>query len=446
MAKKRKKNRSTRLFLIVMGAIVLLSVVFLVTSPDSAVQVLVEDTASRTIISSVSESGTVEPKVEVKIAPDVSGEIVELNVKEGDQVKKGDLLVVIRPDNYRALLDQAQAAVNSANANYNQAKSSVAQARATYLQDSASQRRTDQLYQQKAVSQVEWESAKLKLDISSSQLEAAKQSVNAAYYQLESSKASLKQARQNLDRTSITATMDGIITRLNTELGERVVGTTQMQGTEILRIADLSRMQVRVDINENDIIHLRKGDSAHIEIDAYQDRTFKGTVTEIAYSAVSDPLAAATSDQITLFEVKVEIDPVSYKNDKEMMRGLPENQSPFRPGMSAQVEIFTDRVEGVVSVPTQCVTIQRSDNDSDDEPQEIVYVLGEGNKVIVKEVEIGLSDDKYIEIKSGLAAGETIITGPPSVLYKVLKEGLIVQVMDESTKKMMDSMDKLKQE
>lgn len=433
----RKKNRTSRWIILGFFALILILIVVSVLTPKEPTTVYTDLVQSRTLISSVSESGTVEPTVEVKIAPDVSGEIVELFVKEGDRVKKGDLLCVIRPDNYRALVDQATASVNGAIANHMQAQASITQAKATFLQDSASFVRSDQLFREKTIPKVEWEAAKLRKDISASQMIAAKQTERAAYFQMESARASLAQARQNLDRTAIHASMDGTITRLNVEQGERVVGTMQMAGTEIMRIADLSTMQVKVEINENDIIHLRIGDSATVEVDAYRDKSFKGKVTEIAYSASGgDALSVATnSDQITLFTVKVEIAGSSYRNEPSLMRDIAADQSPFRPGMSAQVEIYTERAEDVPAVPSQAVTIRRNSLEENEEPQEIVFMVDETGKVISRPVKIGISDDKYLEIKEGLSVGETIIVGPPGLLYKVLEDGMAVKAKPESEMK-----------
>lgn len=428
MASKGKKKRTSRWVIIIIFSILGILLIATLLTPKIPTTVITDEVITRNILASVSESGTVEPTVEVKIAADVSGEVVELYVKEGDRVKKGDLLVVIRPDNYKSLVDQANASYNSAIANHLQAQASVSQAKSTLMQDSASFMRSDLLFKEKTISRVDWETAKLKRDISASQMVSARQTEKAAYFQMESARASLAQARQNLDRTSIHASMDGTITRLNVELGERVVGTAQMAGTEIMRIADLSSMQVKVEINENDIIHLRIGDSTEIEVDAFRDKKFNGKVTEIAYSATGNDVAslANSSDQITLFTVKVAIESASYRRDSSLMRGISVDQSPFRPGMSAQVEIFTEKAMNAVSVPTQAVTIRRSAQDENEEPQEIVFMVDETGKIYSREVKIGISDDKYLEITEGLKAGETIIIGPPGLLYKVLEDGMMV--------------------
>lgn len=423
MGTKKKKKFSTFRILLIVG--VLLAVIYIVFSlfgKVEATEVVSEKVGKRTLLSSVTESGVVEPRLEVKVNSDVSGKMVELKVAEGERVTEGQHLLTIQPDNYESQLEQAQAGLNAAKANQLQAKASHEQAKATLLLDSANFVRSQQLFRNKAISQTELESSELKYQVSRSQLEATRQSARAAGYQVANSQASLKQARQNLQRTTILATMEGTVTRLNLEVGESVLGTIQTQGTEILKIADLSQMEISSEINENDIVHIRIGDSANIEIDAFEGKIFKGTVTEIAYSASQEDMLS--TDQVTNFEVKVGINPSSYLNDKEMMSGLEKHQSPFRPGLSAQIEIFTDKKENTLAVPIQSVTVDRSSGE--EEPAEIVYLL-EGNQVRPIEVVTGISDGKYIEIKEGLSGGEEIVTGPYIILTRTLKEGMKVR-------------------
>ena len=426
MTGKKKMKGSTKLLLI-MGGVVLVVIVLaaiLKGSGSGGLEVETEKAAKKTVIAKVSESGNIKPRTELKIAPDVSGEIVDLPVREGQVVKKGDLLVTIKPDNYKSAMNQANASYNAARANYMQAKAALGQARTTVLQDSIMAARNDALYKEGIISGIERDNTTFKLRVSRAQLQSSLESVDAAYYQMLSSQASLDQARQNLQKTSIHSAMDGTLTQLNVELGERVVGTIQMAGTEILRIADLSSMELVAEVNENDIVNIRLGDSANIEVDAFPDHLFKGKVTDIAYSATVQGLQ--TSDQITNFEVKVEILPSSYKNDKELMRGLRNNESPFRPGMSAQIDIFTQKAENVLAVPIQAVTTAKKEGE--DELQEAVYVLEAGNIVKLKYVKTGISDDKYIVIKEGLSEGETIITGPYIALTQKLRDGMAVDV------------------
>lgn len=434
----KKKKRKTLLWVILIG--VVLFMVFLAVAiggKKPVDEVYVETSTARTIISSVSESGVVEPVVEVKIAADVSGEVVALDVREGMEVKRGQVLVTIRPDNYESALEMAQASLSGSLASEQNAKAAVEQAYQRFLSDSVNFYRQDALFQKKVVTKMEWDAAKLQLDIARSAWRGSQSNLKSAKYQSEGRAASLKTAQSDLRKTTLFATMDGTITRQNVKTGERVVGTAQMAGTELFRIADLSKMQVLVKINENDIVHVKIGDTAHVEIDAFEGKTFKGKVTEIAYSASSSAsVTGVSNDQITSFEVKVEIDPASYLNETSIMRGVAPHQSPFRPGMSAQVEIFTEVVENAVAVPIQAVTIRRIGEDDAEAPKEVVFVLGKDMKVLQKEVKTGIADDKYIELLSGLAKGEQVVSGPYKLLSKDLADGMkVVVVKEEDTKK-----------
>jgi HlyD family secretion protein len=449
---KRKKNNTIWWILGVVGLVAALLVLTKIFKGKEGILVEAEQSKIRTIYSSTSESGTIQPTVDVPVAADVSGEVVDLYVKEGMQVKKGDLLVTIRPDNYKAALEQAQAGLNQAKAAELQARAAVAQALANTLQDSISLTRTKALYSEGVVSKVDWENANLKYSVSKSQYNAALFSARAAFYQVKTSEATVKQSRQNLDRTNIYASMDGTITQLNVELGQRVVGTMQMAGTEILKIADLSSMEVVVEISENDIVNLSLGDSAKIEVDAFPDRLYYGRVSEIAYSAKTDMMGS--TDQVTNFEVKVIISPNSYASDVSQGGDIPTlKTSPFRPGMTALVEIFTDSKSEIVTVPIQAVTLSKKekpeddkkkskakegdtegDDDAkkkkkikDDKPQEVVYKIVDG---IAREIPVvtGISDDSYIYIREGLKEGEQVVIGPYSTLTKTLKDSMEVKI------------------
>jgi HlyD family secretion protein len=401
----------------------------------------------RTIYARVTESGTIQPTIEVPISPDISGEVVELYVKEGQVVKKGQLLAVIRPDNYKSALEQAQASVNTANSDYMQAQAAIQQTQVNIAQDSVNVNRLQKLHKEKLVSDQEMENAILKYNLSKSQYDASKYTIQSAFYRLKSSEASLKQSRQNLDRTSIYATMDGTITKLNVEAGQKVVGTVQMAGTEMMKIADLSSMEVVVDINENEIVKLNTGDSAIVEVDAIRDKKFSGRVTDIAYSASRSGLG--TTDQVTSFQVKVRINPASYS---EMTTGStgPEAtpRMPFRPGMSALVEIYTDKVEDVVAIPLQAVTLHKDKKpeepksgwgkpeapkeekkvETKNQPilKEVVFVFDNG-KVKEIPVKLGIKDDTYVEILEGLSVGTKVVSGPYTTLTKELYDGLEVE-------------------
>lgn len=380
-------------------------------------QVQTQEVTKQTLFARVTESGTISPTVDVPISPDVPGEVVRIEVREGMEVSKGDLLMTILPDDYQSQLEQAQASLSRSRASYLQAKASLSQAHATLLQDSVSLARAKQLFADGVVSKVDLENAQLSYSVSKSQHESAKYNVDAAYYQVKSSEATTKQAKQNLNRTNIYASMDGTITQLNVELGQRVVGTSMMAGTEILKIADLSSMEVIVEINENDIVNVKLGDSTRVEVDAFPDQVFFGKVSEIAYSASTSGMA--TTDQVTNFEVKVRISPDSYV-DLAPSKGV----SPFRPGMTALVEIYTNQADDVIAVPIQAVTLRGGQEGG--EADEVVFVHNGGvvNQVVIT---TGISDDRNLEITSGLEGNEEIVVGPYQILSQMLKDGMQVE-------------------
>lgn len=378
------------------------------------------------ITQTVLASGKIQPEVEVKISAEVSGEIIALPVQEGQKVKKGDLLVKINPDLFQAAVNRAKAGVNSA-------KAALATAQAQFLEAEKSFNRNKKLHQQNVISDAEFDAAQRAYEV-------ARLGVQSARYQLESAQASLKEARDNLERTTIYAPQAGAITLLNSEVGERVVGTAQMAGTEIMRVSDLENMEVVVQVNENDIIRLENNDTALIEVDAYLDKTFKGVVTEIANSA---NLQTTSVDQVTNYEVKVRILPSSYQ---DMLKG--EQQSPFRPGMTASVEIVTQRMKDVLAVPVAAVTTRTDTADGkrfdasslneDEEGEEKVYevvFLRDGNQAQLQVVTTGIQDQDFIEIKQGLKAGQTIVSGPYSAVSRNLSDEEAIRVKEsESTK------------
>ena len=402
----------------------LIGLLFFVACSKPKTSVQTETVKVQALYARVAESGIIQPTIEVPVAPDVSGEVVHLAIIEGMKVKEGDLLVTIRPDDYKARLEQADASLSQAKSNYLQAKANLSQAEATVMQDSVALRRSQQLFDEKVVSQVDLENAQLRFNVSKSQFEAAKYSQQSAFYQVRSAEASRKQARQNLDRTNIYASMNGTITQLNIELGQRVVGTSQMAGTEILKVANLSSMEVVVEINENDIINVNLGDSAKIEVDAYPDKIFFGNVTEIAYSAIQANLAS--TDQVTNFEVKVKIDPASYPVAFGSERTIAEGESPFRPGMTSLVEIYTSQEDDAIVVPIQAVTLRDQEGSDSDEQEEVVFVY-DNNQVSRVAIESGISDNQFIHIKSGLQADQEVVTGPYTTLTRELKDGMEVE-------------------
>ena len=352
------------------------------------------DFASRVdIVETVAASGKIQPEVEVKISPDVSGEIVELPIKEGDQVFKGDLLVRIKQDTYLSMKQRSEAALNSA-------KASLSMSKARLVESEANFNRNKILFEKGAISASEFEQIE-------SSYEVAKLNVESSEYSVSSAQASLEESQENLDKTSIYAPVDGTISRLNVELGERVVGTMQMAGTEILRLANLDEMEVAVEVNENDITRVNLGDTTLIEVDAFLGKEFEGIVSEIANSA---DVIGASADQVTNFEVKIRI----------------LDKADFRPGMTATVEIQTSNERQILSVPIQAVTT-RKDTSDEQEKNECVFVYEFGIAVL-KHVETGIQDDKNIHIINGLTDSVQVISGPYSAVSKILKDGMGVRV------------------
>ncbi|OFY90063.1 MAG: efflux transporter periplasmic adaptor subunit, partial [Bacteroidetes bacterium RIFOXYA2_FULL_33_7] len=380
----------------------------------------------------------IQPEKEVKISADVSGEIVELYVKEGQEVKQGDLLLKIKPDIYVSNLDRMEASLNSAKSNLSNAKARLSQVEARFIQAEQAYQRSKKLHEQNAISESDYENAVSEFQVAKAEVDAAKETVSASEFAVLSSEASLKEASENLKKTSIYSPIDGTISLLNVEQGERVVGTIQMAGTEILRIANLNRMEAKVEVNENDIIHVSLGDTAIIEVDAYLDKEFKGIVTEVANSANTQ---GVSTDQVTSFDVKVRILQSSYENltPKDSV-----NKYPFRPGMTATVDIQTETHKNVLAIPIQAVTtrtdsteIVKTDKEDQiveqnkDEQLEVVFVFDNG-KAIQKTVKTGIQDDEFIEIIEGLEEKVEVITAPYSLISKKLKDNMVVEKGDKN--------------
>lgn len=394
------------------------------------------------IIETVSANGKVQPEVELKITADVSGEITDLNVREGDVVKKGTLLCRINPEVYVSSQERAQAAVNTSKANLLNSKSRLTQARAQFEQAQLNFDRNRKLFEEKVISTAEFDNVRSTYEVAKAEVEAATQSVSAASFSVNSAEAGLKESNENLKRTSIYAPVDGTVSKLNKEKGERVVGTNMMEGTEIMRLANLNEMEVSVDVSETDIVRVKKGDTADVEIDAWLGKMFKGVVTEVANSS-SILAAAAATDQVTNYTVKVRILRDSYS---DLLQGKPDDYSPFRPGMSATVDIRTRRTAQVLAVPIQSVTTRdtsesakgktRSSNASDAAPvpderlMEVVFVLREGNAVM-RVVKTGIQDSQHIAIEEGLKEGEEVIAGPYNAVSKTLRDDYKVQVVSK---------------
>ena len=401
---------------------------------DESKVVELSKVAQTTIVETVSATGKIQPEIEVKISSEVSGEIIALPIKEGQQVKKGDLLVRINPDLYESGVNRSVASMSTTKAGLSQADAQVKEAKANYD-------RNKKLFEKGIISKSEW-------DRIVSAYEVAVANKQSAYYQVQSASATVTEAKDNLGRTTIYAPADGTVSLLNVELGERVLGTQQMAGTEILRIANLNNMEVEVDVNENDIVKVNIGDSANIEVDAYLKREFKGIVTSISNSAST----ALTADQVTNFKVKVRILKESYQ---DLLEGKPENFSPFRPGMTATVDIITKRKENITAVPISAVVIkddttsvkkdivaelekkeqeQKGTAPKSDKKYECVFVKV-GDKAKLRVVKTGIQDDTNIEIISGLKPGEEIIIGPYTTVSKDLVSNDKVRVETEKDKK-----------
>ncbi len=406
--------------------------------------VTVEKADKRTIIEIVAASGKIQPEVEVKLSPDLSGEVVELNVKEGDYVSRGQFLAKINPEIYISNYDRIVASLNMQKANLANSKARLAQTKAQFINAEVTYNRTQSLLAQNAVSQADYDQAKASYLVAKSEVEAAEQSVVAAEYGVKSSEASVKEARENLTKTSIFSPIEGTISKLSVEKGERVVGTSQFAGTEIMRIARLSSMEVIVSVAENDIVRVRHNDTALIEVDAYLNRKFKGIVTSIATSA---NLTGVSADQVTNFDVRIRILPESYS---DLMSDEMSDYSPFRPGMSATVDIQTKTEFDVLSVPIQAVTtrpdtLQVADKkDIPDNTQESAPKTGTGeemkeyififdnNIARLTEVKTGIQDNMYIQILEGVQEGQEVITGPYRAISTTLKDGDSVKKVERT--------------
>ena len=439
----RRKRKSRRKLYIMLGiaGVILLLIIFSVISGkrEQPIAVTTEKAARRTIVETVSATGKVQPETEVKISPEVAGEIIELPVVDGKEVKKGDLLMKIRPDSYKALLEQQQAAISTAEAVSGQQQAAVEKAEQDLKQ-------AKDLYEKKLISQTEMLAAQTNFD-------AAKSMYTSGLHSIEGAKASSSQARDQLSKTTIYSPLDGVVTVLNSKLGERVVATNQFAGTEVMRVADLNHMQAVVDVNENDVVHIKIGDAAKVSIDAYGDRKFQGLVEQIANTGKTT--GTGTQEEVTNFEVKIRLEG---------------NGMRLRPGLSCTAEIQTNMVKDVVSVPIQSVTIRTGDSDLS--PEEIekkkeandakekadnaaevenvrlakqaekaareklrkVVFLKDGSKAKLVEVTTGIADDANIEIKSGVKTGDEVISGSYSAISRKLKDGAKVE-MEKAEKK-----------
>lgn len=438
-----KKKSNTLRNLLIGGGILL---VFVIVAnkmgwigQEDTVKVSVDKVEKRTVNEIVSASGKIYPEIEVKLSSEVSGEIVELLVKEGEVVTKGQILCRIRPDILQSGYERAVASLNAQKASLAASEQMLKQQEASFANIEATYNRNKNLYDRKVISAAEFENIQTEYLSAKASLEGQRQNVLAAKYGIDQSQAAVKEAGDNLAKTTIYAPVDGVISLLSVELGERVVGTAQMAGTEIMRIANMQSMEVNVEVNENDITRVRVNNEATIEVDAYSGRKFKGVVTEIASSSTTALSTNVSADQVTNFNVKVRISPESYN---DLLREDNENDSPFRPGLSASVEIHTRSDNGLV-IPIQAVTTREDEmtanadstanveNDINKKIKEYVFVYDAG-KVTQVEVTTGIQDDTYIRVISGLTEGQEVVTRPFNAISKTLKDGMIVEKVDKS--------------
>lgn len=448
------KNNRLLIFLIAVVAVLL--IVLLIGKQQGwiggakAIEVSAEAITRKDIVERVSASGKIYPQLDVKLSPDVSGEVTELYVKEGDSVKAGVVLAKIKPDIYQAILDRSIAALNTAKSNSLQSQAALTQVTAEYERAEKNYNRNKTLYDQKVISDADFENIDAAYKAAKANYEGAVMTVKAADYNVQSAAASVKQAQEDLNKTTIYAPIDGIVSQLNVEKGERVLGTTQMQGTDMMHISDLNAIEARVDVSENDVLRVKIGDTTEIELDAYPDKKFKGVVNQIANSAKST--LTGQSEQVTNFEVKILLLKDSYKE----LIGSDGKKFPFLPGMSASVAIMTNKVTNVLAIPIQAVTTRdpadtlsaKGDKDSAEKPEadaenketakkesakplEVVFIVENGKARMVT-VKTGIQDDEYIEIKDGLKGEEQVITGPFSSISRLLKNGDAVTVVDKS--------------
>src|SRR5438270_2819840 len=439
-AKKQRARRKRQIILGGSGLFVLWLIVSIALSKrEKPIPVTTEKAVRKTILQTVSATGKVQPETEVKISPEVAGEITELPVTDGLNVKKGDLLVRIKPDSYRALLEQQEAAISTA-------KATNLQQKATMLKTEQDLKRADEMYAKKTISIQEYNAAQAAADV-------AKNTYESSLHEIERAQAASSQARDQLSKTTVYSPIDGTVTVLNSKLGERLVATGQFAGTEVMRVADLNHMEARVDVNENDVVNVKVGHKANIKIDAYGDRKFHGTVYQIANTGTTT--GSGTQEEVTNCQVKVRID---------------DHDVPLKPGLSCTADIETNMVKDVVAVPMQAVTIRTGESnlspeeiekrklkatsrDKGDNSAELsnerqekatrkedreklakVVFLKKGSKAQLVKVTTGIADETYMEIKSGIQPGDEVISGSYGAISRKLKDGAKVAYDKEATK------------
>jgi HlyD family secretion protein len=457
----KQKTKSNKIVYYLIGGVVVV-ILFLVVGKSMGwigkskdIEVELAKAGRSSIVEKVSASGTVQPVIEVKIAPEVSGEIIELYVEDGDSVKSGELLVKIRPDVWLSQLERTEAGLSQQRANAVSATAALSGSKAQFIRAEADFKRQERLWNEKVIAESDWQLAKQNFEVAKNNLASAEQSVEASKFVVKSTEASVRESSENVRRTAVVAPMKGIISKLGVKKGERVVGTAQMTGTEMLRIADLNKMEVRVNVNENDIVRVHLNDTVLIDVDSYAstNKEFKGIVTNIANTA-KDKLSA---DAITEFEVRILILRSSYED--LIKQG---NKFPFRPGMTASVEIITKRKANVLSVPLASVTTRsekgtekkEENNDNNNERKvvndkatvekkadKVVLFINEKGVAKMVEVKTGISDYDNIEILEGIKDSVEVVTGPFLVVSKRLKDGDKIQVAKKKDEKKEDRKD-----
>lgn len=439
-------NKTLKWTIIILAIIIVLLIVLKKTGvigKDEGIKVTAEKVQRRTIVETVNASGKIFPEVEIKLSPDISGEIVELDVAEGDSVKKGQILAKIYGDIYVTQRNQAAAIVNQQRAQLADAKASIGALEAQLDQAKKTYQMQKQLYDEKVISRNEFNTADAAYKSAQANLNAAKEGLRGSAASVQSAEAALQKADKDISLATLRSPMDGIVSLLSVKKGERVVGSSMMAGTEMMRIADMSKMEVRVDVGENDIPKVRLGDSATIEVDAYNDRKFTGVVTQIASSnngAVSANDLTNTSTDVTNYKVYIRLNPDSYK---DLIDSTHKRKFPFRPGMSASADIKTNTKVNVLSVPINAVTTREKKDSSGNDNNTlissstnvnngldiVVFVVQPDGKVKKQKVTTGIQDINYIEITGGLKEGDEVVTGPYDVVSKTLKEGDKVKVV-----------------
>jgi HlyD family secretion protein len=429
------RKKSSKTLYIIIGLLALGVVGFFMRGGKKEVRqkVVVEKAAKRNLVEAVDASGKVFPTVEVEITSNVSGTLIELKVAEGDFVKSGDLLARIDPDAMASMVERVEATTNTARAQLQSVKAQKEQLQAQFKNTKIVYERNKDLLAQGVISKAEFDISLASYETALANLKAADENILAAQFSVKSAEATVKEQRKNLSQTTIYAPMDGVVSKLYKKRGEQVVGTAQMAGTPILKIANLNSVEVRIDVNERDILSVSLGDTAAISLDAYPNRTFDGIVTQIANTASNATGLTLTSDQVTNFEVRVLMLPASYADLEQDNKG----KSPFRSGMSATAEIRTNTLYNILSIPVGAVTVRQDSSETktakkskvaNEKLQEYVFVV-QADTVVMLPVSIGAQDDTYVEIKSGIDTTQNIVIEPYDAVSKLLKTGMKIEIV-----------------